>query len=310
MGRIGYNPKNGKLKTDVDRVTIDRAFLAHFQVSAADAVANSNDGVHAGIIQSPGAVSLSVNLINPAVPRALRIKGNVSGIAGNVVITGTNYAGAAITETIALNGSSVVEGAKAFKTVTNVLLPAQTHTPANQTETIEITHECDSAGDITMTITSAQLTAPKAVVVALVTDDDTVTKVADKIVEALNADEDVSEVFTADNLAGVITLTSISKLANDGTLAFGFVDTDTTLVTAGSSTNGVTGVPYDIVSVGWNDKLGLPYLLTHNTVIATYLNNVLEAAPTVVTDVDEIEKNTVDLSSALNGGAVDIYLIV
>ena len=79
----------------------------------------------------------------------------------------------------------------------------------------------------------------------------------------------------------------------------------------GASTNGTAGVPYDKISVGWGDKLGLPYLLPHNTVQQAYLNNVKEStAPTVTTDNDEIEKNTIDLYSALNGSAVDIYLFV
>jgi hypothetical protein len=42
----------------------------------------------------------------------------------------------------------------------------------------------------------------------------------------------------------------------------------------------------------------------------SYLNNVLEAnAATVVCDA-AMNKNTVDLDSALNGSVVDVYLIV
>ena len=114
-----------------------------------------------------------------------------------MVITGTNYLGAAITETIALNGATAADGAKAFKTVTNIVLPAKT------------------------------------------------------------------------NESG------------------------------------------DTVSVGWSDVLGLPYYLTHNTVQSAFLANVKEGtAPTVVVDADEIEKNTIDLNSALNGSAIDVYLFV
>jgi hypothetical protein len=44
-----------------------------------------------------------------------------------VVITGTDAADAVITDTIALNGSSEVAGAKAFKTVTSINYPAESH---------------------------------------------------------------------------------------------------------------------------------------------------------------------------------------
>lgn len=67
----------------------------------------------------------------------------------------------------------------------------------------------------------------------------------------------------------------------------------------------------DKIDFGWNDKLGLPYKLTHNTVLASYHDNAKEGtAPTVTTSATAIELNTVDLNTALNGKQVDIYLIV
>ncbi len=61
--------------------------------------------------------------------------------------------------------------------------------------------------------------------------------------------------------------------------------------------------------VGWGDKLGLPVMLTKNPLAEATLNGVWETTkPTVVADNDEIEKNTIDLHSALNGTAVEIYL--
>jgi len=64
------------------------------------------------------------------------------------------------------------------------------------------------------------------------------------------------------------------------------------------------------VRVGTGAKLGLPVCLDRNTVIAAFLGGAREAvAPTVTVDVDELEKNTVALNSALNGAAVivDLY---
>mgnify|MGYP001298806143 CR=1 FL=1 len=197
-GFYPYNPGMGQeMQTDVEGVNVDRAFLAHFQVSAANAVATSNTGVHAAVTLTAAAQDVATAITNPAVPRNLIVKGNAAGITGNVVITGTNYADAAISETIALSGASAVEGNKAFKTVTNINLPAKT------------------------------------------------------------------------NESG------------------------------------------DTVSVGWGDKLGLPYKLAHNTVLVAFLGNTKEGtAPTVAVSSSAVESNTVDLNSALNGSLVDVYLLV
>jgi len=59
----------------------------------------------------------------PDVPRCVTVKGNDGNVTGNVVVAGTNIDGAAITETIALSGATVVSGNKAFKTVTSITLP-------------------------------------------------------------------------------------------------------------------------------------------------------------------------------------------
>lgn len=64
-------------------------------------------------------------------------------------------------------------------------------------------------------------------------------------------------------------------------------------------------------SLGWGNKLGLPFALEHNTILATFLDGVREAAlPTVAVDADNIESNTVLLNSNLDGSDVDLYLVV
>lgn len=123
-----YNHKMGqKIRTDVDGKAIDRGFIAHFQVVATDAIATSNVAVLAATALTNAAQDIIEDITNPAVPRSIIIKGNAAGIAGNVVIEGTNIAGVVITETIALNAANAVEGNKAFKTVTKVTLPAETN---------------------------------------------------------------------------------------------------------------------------------------------------------------------------------------
>ncbi len=70
---------------------------------------------------------ITAGITNPDVPRVVSIKGNASGITGNVVVHGTNINDEVISDTIALNGSTEVAGAKAFKTVTSIDYPAETH---------------------------------------------------------------------------------------------------------------------------------------------------------------------------------------
>lgn len=186
-----------KINTDVAGLGIDRGFIGHFQVSATNATAGSATNVLAATALTAAAQVIITNITNPSVPRNVRIVGNAAGITGNVTVKGTNFKGDVINEVIALNGVTAVEGNKAFKTVTEIDLPIQTH--------------------------------------------------------------------------------------------------------AGT----------DTVSVGTGEKLGLPYKLAHNTVLSAFLDNAKEAtAPTVTVDSANIENNTVDLSSALSGKVVDVYLIV
>ncbi len=58
-----------------------------------------------------------------AAPTSANTTAGKAKSTGDVVITGTNAAGEAITETIALNGTTEVLGTKAFKTIAKVTLP-------------------------------------------------------------------------------------------------------------------------------------------------------------------------------------------
>ena len=65
------------------------------------------------------------------------------------------------------------------------------------------------------------------------------------------------------------------------------------------------------VAVGFGEMLGLPFKLAHDTVIKTYFDNALEAtAPTLTVSATVLESNTIDLNSALNSKAIDVYLMV
>lgn len=100
------------------------SFLAHYQIAPALQTATY---VHAAVTLGTGVTTtVTTAITQPDYPRIATIKGNAGGIAGNVVITGTNFKGEVITDTIALNGANEVLGVKAFRTITSILLPART----------------------------------------------------------------------------------------------------------------------------------------------------------------------------------------
>jgi hypothetical protein len=64
-------------------------------------------------------------LSQPDFPRVISITGNQTQ-AKTVTITGTDIRGNVITDTITLNNGATVDGIKAFKTITSILLPSRT----------------------------------------------------------------------------------------------------------------------------------------------------------------------------------------
>ncbi len=123
--------RDHKITTSTSGISAERKFTARFQVAAANAVAQDLVSVLAATALTAAAQTITTDIANPAVPRSLRVKGNAAGITGNVVITGTNYAGETITETVALSGSDAVETTKAFNTITSIALPIETHAGAD-----------------------------------------------------------------------------------------------------------------------------------------------------------------------------------
>lgn len=82
--------------------------------------------VHAAITLLNGASQdVTTSITNPDFPRIVSLKGNQAGITGDGVVTGTDFNNSAISETIALNGASEVFSSRAFKSVTNIHLPAR-----------------------------------------------------------------------------------------------------------------------------------------------------------------------------------------
>lgn len=317
MPRIGYNPANVRIKSDAG-VTVDKAFLAHLQVAAASAVALDADGVLGLTNLGATAQTITTGLTDPAVPRGLSVVGNVSGVAGNVVITGTNYKGEVITETLALNAATPRLGAKAFRSVTSVVLPVQVHTPVAQVETATAAGTVTTAGRAKCTLTADGMPGSPLHVPFDVELGDGANEIAAALRAALanHAIVDITEYFGISGEGAEVILTAKVPAANDTTLNILIDDGEGVgasegVTLAATSANTTAGVPYDKVSVGWSDILGLPYLLAHKTVLASYLDNVLESTPATVTvSATAIESNTVKLASALAGSVVDVYLIV
>jgi|GEM_PF-2239838 len=108
---------------------------APIMIYATTPAIGSATATHAAVGLLVAAQDVTTGITQPDFPRIVTIKGNGANVAGNVVITGTDIAGNAITDTIAASGSSEVLGTKAFATITNIHLPAYA---VADTETISI----------------------------------------------------------------------------------------------------------------------------------------------------------------------------
>lgn len=101
------------------------AALLRYTVTPA---ASSNTAVASALALTTSAQpAVTAGITSPAVPRALRVAGTAVGMTGNVVITGLDIAGNTITETFALNGTTGIDGTRAFAAVTSVALPVRTN---------------------------------------------------------------------------------------------------------------------------------------------------------------------------------------
>lgn len=90
--------------------------------------APSTDGILSSTALTAAVQNITTGITNPDFPRILQIDSDEGGATGNVVITGTNIRGETITDTIALNGTTAVDGVKAFRTITNIQLPVKAGT--------------------------------------------------------------------------------------------------------------------------------------------------------------------------------------
>lgn len=264
----------------------------------------STTALHAALNQT-AASQLVVPTAQPDFPRVVEIAGGVSGQTGNVVVYGTNYAGEAITDTIALSGTGTVLGVKAFKTVTRFSVPVQTHTPTAQVETAVAVTTATGDGTITVTVTAAGLAgSPLATEVEILTGD-TAAVWAGKVRAALGAVAAITALFTVGGTGANIVLTKKAPAANDATLNIAIADTDTTGITpVVTSTNTTAGVAYDTVSLGYANKFGLPNkALNASMMLIALFDGSADTGGTLAVDSD-LSKNLYTMAGTPDGAKV------
>lgn len=325
MAMSPYNHKMGQeITTDSDVYNCDRAFLAHYQIPATDAVAADTDGIltamasttiyiaASAVVKAASAVTDTLTVV--AAPATIGAAGNdlsielLTAADDNLAVTKNDLTGvitiSLANTTAAKNTAALIQAAiRAFLTVGLVDVSALTCTAGGnwntaaiatgETEIVLFTGGQDEANDVVTTF-DGQPGIPRNITataggtagdIAAIQVVITGTNVNDEVITETLAAFTVNTPGTVAGTKAFKTITSVTIPAHDG---------------LGATT-----------AIGWGEILSLPYKLPYNTVLATYLNGVKEGtAPTVTTSVTVLESNTIDLNSALNGTVVDVYLIV
>lgn len=123
MALAPYNPYMGQ-KVAVKELL--RSQIAHFKRTAAENSAADTDGILDGTALTDAAQNIATFLAQPSCAKNITVAGMAANMVGTVTVTGTNINGETITEAFTLSGTASQVGNKAFKTVTNVALPALT----------------------------------------------------------------------------------------------------------------------------------------------------------------------------------------
>lgn len=131
------NPNKGqRLQADAAHIAVDKAFVAHLALSAAEAATASNTAVHAAVTDTGVQQVVTTAITNPPYSRNITATAGGTGAdikAITVTIAGTNMNGDAITEVLpafTVDTPGTVSGSKAFKTVTSITIPAHDGTGA------------------------------------------------------------------------------------------------------------------------------------------------------------------------------------
>jgi len=106
---------------------VNNAFESFPTIQTMVDVAAASDTSVAAAVTLAAAATTTISggsVTDPNEYRALRIKGNQAGVAGNVVITGYDRGGKVVTDTIAANGASAVDGVIPMLTLASITFPA------------------------------------------------------------------------------------------------------------------------------------------------------------------------------------------
>jgi hypothetical protein len=245
--------------------------------------------------------------------RPRRITATAGGTAADikaiqVIVAGLDPIGLALTETLpafTVNTAGSVTGSKVFALVNSVTIPAHDGTgattslgatgiPAVALATGIHAAVADSGAPQTVTTAINQPDVPRNITATVAASTANDVKAISVVITGTNAEDTViTETLPAftDNTPGAVaglkafkTVTSILIPAHDGATA--------------------------LTSIGFGDVIGIGHRLAGNTVIAAYLNRVLEGtAPTIVTSATVLESNTADLNSNLASLPVILALV-
>ena len=268
--------------------------------------------VHAAINLLAAAQDIKTGITNPDVPRIVTIKGGIAGQAGNVVITGTNILGATITDTIALNGTGEVLGVNAFKTVTNIHVPAQTHTATAQVETATVVGTVTEAGNAKAVVTAAGMAGSPKTYEVPVAYNNSAAIVAGKMRTILAADAVLTAMFNVGGTGATVVLTAVAPAANDATLNIATDnDTCTGLTTEATSVNTTAGVAYDTVTVGIGSLIGMPHILEYTSMLLLALfNGAADTGGSLALNA-AIEKNLYTAAGTFDGSKLlELFYLV
>lgn len=107
-------------------VNVQRLHWWRYALTAAEAEAPGAATVHAAITMQDGvAQTITTGITQPKKPRTLSVTGGHADCAGVVTIHGTNINDDPISESITQNGVNTVPGAKAFKHIDSIDIPAR-----------------------------------------------------------------------------------------------------------------------------------------------------------------------------------------
>lgn len=125
-GQLGSTAITFSIGDDADYLSVNTNLSVQYFLLGSPAL-GSTTAVHAAVTLSGSPQTITTAITNPAVARQLSQTGNAVGITGNVTYVGTDLAGNAQSEDVALNGTTTVYTTKAYATLTSYTLPVETH---------------------------------------------------------------------------------------------------------------------------------------------------------------------------------------